>query len=127
MRFSRPLLCLACLLVVAGCSTVPASSDPAPQRNRHLITAEEISARKLLSAYHAVSTLRPNWLHRRGPVNTGNLDIVVYIDTSRMGGPRSLQAIPASEIKAIHFLSGRDAQTRFGEGHEHGAIIVITP
>lgn len=114
--------------MLLGCATVPAAPGAAPQRNPYLITAEEISASKLLTAHHAVSTLRPNWLHTRGAkAASGMGSIVVYLDATRMGGPDVLREIPATEIRTMRFLNSRDAQTRYGEGHEHGAIVVITP
>jgi len=37
-----------------------------------------------------------------------------------------LARIPASDVKSIHHLNGRDATTRYGTGHGGGVLEVAT-
>jgi hypothetical protein len=51
---------------------------------------------------------------------------VVYVDGRLFGGMRELHQIRASDVAIMRFLSAPDATTRFGTGHEGGAILIET-
>jgi hypothetical protein len=102
--------------------------EKAPPRNPDALTRFEIQARpELRSALDAVRTLRPAFLRTRPTGSIQNqAPIVVYVDGVRRGGPETLAGIPAPVVGEIRYLKGNDATTRFGMGHENGAILVTT-
>ena len=53
-------------------------------------------------------------------------DVVVYLDQSRLGGPESLRTIQVTGVTVVRHYSASEAEARFGPGHLHGAIQVIT-
>ena len=122
---SRRILPFALVLVttLAAC----ASASTGPRRNMNELTREQITASNQMSALEVVQSERPHWLYRRGNRTvSGDTDIVVYLDGSRLGGPEALAHIPAINIERMRFLSEREAQFRYGVGHLHGAIEVVT-
>jgi len=79
--------------------------------------------------YDAVRALRPAWLMRRGPTtlmpqNEGAL--IVYVDGHRFGNAESLRQFVPTGVNSVRYFSPTDAEARFGPGHLHGAIEVIT-
>jgi hypothetical protein len=133
---SFSLLAALSLTVAAGCASSPAgtaaASQPSTSRSRgspDRITAEELAAIDVQNALQAVQRLRPSFLQNRGgassSITQGPVDVVVYVDQTRMGGPHTLSQIPISDVKEIVHLSGTDATQRYGTGHGSGAIIVI--
>jgi len=55
---------------------------------------------------------------------SGAMTVMVYVDGTKMGGVQELKRIPAQDVHEIRFLSGSDAQQRYGAGHAAGAIQV---
>jgi hypothetical protein len=55
---------------------------------------------------------------------SGAITVMVYIDGTKVGGVQELKRIPAQDVREIRFLSGSDAQQRYGVGHSAGAIQV---
>ena len=109
-------------------NTGAASSAPST-RSRNTILADEIKGVSVATAYDAVVRLRPSWLRSRGPISVqqpGAGQVVAYLDGVRVGGADALARIPVSNIVQIEYLSGYDATTRFGVGHDGGAILVRT-
>ena len=124
---------LALWAAVAGaCASSPSSGSPAtqqqarPRGSRELITADELATIDVQNALQAVQRLRPNFLRFPGAmsITQGQAAVVVYVESTRMGGPEMLQQIPITEVKEIRYLSATDATQRFGTGHTAGAIIV---
>jgi hypothetical protein len=78
--------------------------------------------------YEALHVLRPNWFLRNPstvrPEKEG--DIVVYLDQSRLGGLESLRTIQVAGVTVVRHYSASEAEARFGLGHLHGAIQVVT-
>ena len=133
LRFVYVAALAGCLLAPA-CASSPAASSSATEAPRartdpDRITAEELATLDVQNALQAVQRLRPRFLQTHGGGSTsitrGPQDVVVYVDQTRMGGPRALADIPITEVKEIQYLSGPDATQRFGTGHGSGAIIVI--
>mgnify|MGYP002760590530 FL=1 len=90
------------------------------------ITREEIQrVEQVSSAYSVVQRLRPNWLRKRGPSSINNpSDIVVYVEGSRYGPPPSLRQVDPLNVASMRFLTDDQATTRYGTGHDNGAILV---
>jgi hypothetical protein len=109
------------------------------------ITAEEITRAGLSgTAYDIVYSLRRSWLNTRGihdgsevpvPVTAPNGDVViipgepqlvVYLDNMRMGTISELHNIPSAGVLGVRYYTPAEANYRWGTGHTHGAIQVLT-
>ena len=117
------------LVLAAACAPHNAGTAAPSTRTRNTLLAEEIKGVSVSTAYDAVIRLRPSWLRNRGPIsvqqpNAGQ--VVAYVDGLRVGGADALARVPASAVVQIEYLSGPDATTRFGMGHDGGAILVRT-
>jgi hypothetical protein len=129
----RPLLTPLVLLALLGGAPAcrSANRDDRPRvaaRRADLITLDEIEKRSWNSLYEVVATLRPNWLHDRGPdtVNMAQVEIQAVIDDVRMGGVRVLESTPVPGVQSIQFIPGPEATARWGLGYGDGAIYVLT-
>ncbi|MGK7311130.1 MAG: hypothetical protein ACN0LA_02730 [Candidatus Longimicrobiales bacterium M2_2A_002] len=75
------------------------------------------------NAYDIVRTLRPNWLHERGPSSIhAETPVQVNIDGNRMGGPRALMTVPKVAIEEIRRYvmprASREADTGVSRGRD---------
>jgi hypothetical protein len=121
----RTIAILALTMAIVGCSSRGAPDRP--DRERHLITAQEIDELNLSTAYDVVRHLRPEFLRSRGTMslrNTSGEFAVVYINGMRAGGLDQLNAIRANDVDTIRYISASDATTRWGTGHTGGVIEV---
>jgi hypothetical protein len=127
MRLSR----LAALAVMLGAAVACASSTQGPRtsgrRDARLLGADEIRTSSASNLYDVIRSQRPEWLIKRGQTSI-NLegDIVVYVDNVALGGPESLKSIDVQSVQSARFLNASEAQMRYGVGHMHGAIVVVT-
>ena len=127
MRFPR----LAALALVLGAAVACASSTQGPRssgrRDARILGAEEIRTSSASNLYDVIRSQRPEWLIKRGQTSI-NLegDIIVYVDNVALGGPESLKSIDVLSVQSARFLNASEAQMRYGVGHMHGAIVVIT-
>ena len=114
-----------------------------PRYERDLITRAEIQDRapEVKSAFDVVQRLRPHFLRERstGSITSpltaeGNRNtaasrqpVQLYVNGAKSGIPAvSLREIPAAAVIDILYLNASDATTRFGTGHDNGAILVRT-
>jgi hypothetical protein len=120
MGFSFPL---------RGAAGIPQPAPGERGTGRSLITAEDIHGKGLKSAHDAVKILRPEWLIPRG-IHTFNErprdNIQIYLDGIHLGAERALYDVAADNIQSIHFLDAAKASYRWGAGHSHGAILVVS-
>lgn len=130
---TRTLLLLALALLSAGCASGGTGGDtdrPTGARSRassSTITNAELLDTHLQDAYAIVQRLRPNWLRRRGvDVPRAAQDVMVYVDTTPRGYAPALRNIRAAGIYEIRYLDPLAAKARYGPGHDHGVIIVVT-
>jgi len=87
-----------------------------------LITEAEINAgTNYQNALEVVQYLRPQMLRPRG-----SLPVMLYIDDVKMNDMNGLATVPSNRVKEIRFINARDATTRWGTGHDSGAILVST-
>lgn len=101
---------------------------PAP-RDRAVITSGEIRGMQVTNAYDVVQLLRPWWLNQRGTNILGEQrdeTIAVYLDGTRVGGIPALREMRAEIVHSIRFMDPAAATFRFGAGHSHGAILVVS-
>ena len=121
----RSLLVLLAGLTLAACSGNRSSDSPTRQRD--LISAEEIAALNVATAFDVVRQLRPEFLRTRGTMSlreAGGEYAVVYMNGMRLGGPDQLHQIRASDVHTIRYIGASDATTRWGTGHTGGVIEV---
>ncbi len=119
----------------------PTAGEPRPVfGTRPAITREQIEASATRNVQELVQLLRPQWLNPRGndiiqfvdstaaPLQPGlGVDVVrVYLDGELLGGPDQLAEIPTPEVLRVEYYDVRAATLRWGAGHSHGAIDIIT-
>lgn len=124
----RLVLVFALSLAAAACARTTDGSLPARGSRTAVITEEEIAGSGAANAYDLVRGLRPMWLTPRGRHSTQNPagDVIwVYVNSTRLGGPESLQQLAAADVGAIRYYDAGAANYRFGTGHLNGAIQVI--
>jgi hypothetical protein len=128
MTVRRPTLStLLALAWVSALVAAPACSprsrpEAGPVADYNTLAATEISQRQFYTAYDAVQTLRPNWLHAGG----GADPVQVYVDDNHAGGLEVLQTIRISSIARMRHIDGIQAPARYGAGHTGGVILVTT-
>jgi hypothetical protein len=126
-RIAIPLL----VLLIAGCASAggkETSSSPRPNRNRNLITLDEIQNSHETTAYTLIQSLRPNMLVTRGATSLTLQDpgIVVFIDDQRFGNVESLKSLQPTNIGEVRYLSASEAQSRWGVGYPQGVILITS-
>jgi len=111
--------------------------------SRDEIALAEIRRSQARSALELVQELRPLWLQKRGIQNPGETGrassngrdltvipgtggIMVYLDNARVGEVDALREIPVSSLSGARYLDAAAATQRFGGGHPHGAIVLLT-
>jgi hypothetical protein len=111
--------------------------------SRDEIALVEIQRSQARSALELVQELRPLWLQKRGIQNPGETGrassngrdltvipgtggVMVYLDNARVGEVDALREIPVSSLSGARFLDAAAATQRFGGGHPHGAIVLLT-
>lgn len=170
MATSR-VLGLVTVAVVTGVVAAGAQQVSAPKnRDRRVITTEEIESAQVNTAYQVVERLRPEFLRRMsrqqtlggGAVtrstgsrggqggqtggntgNSGGADVpapassdpgfgqpdppstaAVFVDGTQMGGVEELQQVASNMVEEIRYLSGTEAQTKYGPRFSAGVIEV---
>ena len=121
---ARGVAVLVACIVTQACASTPGGGGGS---TGNVITQEMIGDASNDNAYTIVERLRPRWLSPRTQASTGNAAPSfpeVYLDGIRFGPIDALHRINGDQISRIEFLSGLDATTRFGLGHDGGAILV---
>lgn len=99
----------------SAATTAPVKPDPSR------ISATEIAAARVATAYEAVERLHRPWFKDR----MSGKAVTIYTDGNRnLGGAESLRRIPAVNIVELRYLDARAAQLRWPEA-DGGAIIVV--
>lgn len=124
---SPRLLPLALLAALVACATSAGARQAGSGASSRVITLEQIQANSATNAFDLVRSLRPIWLQKRGTQSI-NFDgnIVIYQDQVRLGGPESLRSVPTNTISRLEYLDASAATQRWGSGHTHGAILILT-
>lgn len=126
----------------------PRASNESPvdrRSGRNVLTREQIQKAQSGNLYEVIQSLRPEWLQTRGTgsmretargsaegiggeinVRPGIPAIRTYLDGSRLGDVDALRTVDAGMIGEARFLSPAEATQRWGAGHLHGAILVLT-
>ena len=133
-RSSLVLLVAATVACASGSGGGSSTDDarvvgaPGDRRSRDLLTAADIQQAGSSTIYDVVQRLRPAWLRTRSVGTTRSTPqyAVVYLDGARIGGLESLRRVNSTDVQTIRYLSGPDATTRYGTGHDGGAILIDT-
>ena len=126
MHIGSRVAILLALALAAACASGTAGTGR-PRRDQATILPDELGRNPGTDLLGTIQSLRPLWLHKRGPISINSEgDILVYVDNMRFGTVPSLRAIDVSTVEWLQFLSAAQAQARFGVGHPHGAILVFT-
>lgn len=115
------------------------------QQSRRPITHEEIERSGINgNAYDLVYSLRRSWLNVRGVQSIsegphvvevgegqqvmvqGEPQLVIYLDNARLGTISQLRNISVAGVVGVRYFDGPQATYRWGAGHSHGAIQVLT-
>ncbi len=126
---TRPIRVAALCTVLAACGSGQRGATGPSLSSHSPITREEIGDRGALDLYSVVQQLRPNWLQSRGQVTPvgGARTVRVVIDGRlQPGAVEVLRSLRGTEVHELSYMSGQDAQTRFGMDTEAGVIIVTT-
>lgn len=97
--------------------------------DRFVIDGAQIRDESLSNALEAVRFFHPEWLVLRGQeaIYDPAADAIrVYLDNAQLGGVENLAGINTVIIESIRFYDGRQAVARWGTGHAHGVIQVIS-
>ncbi len=118
---ARAFPILAVVLLAAGAC---ATGGMGASSSRDMITAEDIAAANVQTAYDAVQRLQPTWLSARGATSfSGGSEVAdVFVSGVNMGGPDYLKSVQATDVKEMRFYDSGRAATRFGTGHPRGVI-----
>ena len=126
VRFTRVV---GMAMLLGACASSGEKASGAGGRDRTALTIENLRPHAKRTLYEVITLERPQWLVKRGVAGLSTSDpddIVVYRDGQKMGGPEHLRDVTADIVTSVRFLSGPEAQTRFGMNHQYGAIIVTT-
>jgi hypothetical protein len=116
---------LAAAVVSSGCAT--SGRGGAQVGSRYVVTEEELMPVGDLSAYDALVRLRPTFLRSRDPQTPTHPEptpVSVFLGAGRTEGLPALRTILARNVKEMRFFEPPEANTRFGTGHNGGAILV---
>jgi len=144
----RLLAAAALTLSLAGGADAQSQKQ---KRERYLITAEEAASASANSALDVVEQLRPQWLRRdqeRGALSLGAgrsagrslpdedqqtragqpmpedpPKLKVFVDGTE-GDLQDLRRIPKEQVAELRYLTGSEAQTRYGPRFAAGVIEV---
>jgi hypothetical protein len=122
--------------------------EPYRGGGRSVINRAAIQTSGATNAYELISSLRPEWLRAERGVNQwsesargsgsgvgsaarvqvtpGDPTVVVYLNTSRLGGLDALRDIPVYDLQQAEFIGPQEATSRYGTGHAHGVIRLST-
>lgn len=115
--------------LATACVSSSAGSSNSSRGSRDVITLEDLDQETSGSAYDAIQRLRPRWLQSRGVSSTRTMRPTpprVYMDNAPLGSLNSLNSISITDVQRMQFMNAGDATTRFGTGHDGGAIMVTT-
>ena len=127
MTFLGRVARIGAVVLLAACAST-GGGGAATAGDRSVLSAEELRAEPGRSLFEVIRQRRPQWLARRGAssLQGADDDVAVYQDGVRVGGPSVLANLQVTVVESVRFLSAAEATTRYGTGHPHGAILVVT-
>ena len=116
-----------------------------PTKSRSVITTAEIQKYGANGSVHdLINALRRQWLNvhhtsiRETPIITAqgkrgaevtparDATLLVYLDRIKVGDIDQLRSLPLAGVVTVRYYNPAEALRRWGSGHEHGAVEVIT-
>jgi hypothetical protein len=92
-----------------------------------VITAEEIERTSAENVLVLVHSRRPGWLRGRGSTSIlAEGELIAYLDGTRLGGAQELRLVTTDGIAMVRYYDPSSATIRFGTGHQHGVIQVVS-
>jgi hypothetical protein len=126
---------LAAVAVAIACAPPPSTNDlidtpTSAPRWAEVLTAEEITNTKAeeVTAYEAVSRLRPNWLAAHGVTSfskQGTAYATVYMDDQKYGDLNMLKNFKAFQVAEMRYYDFTQAGARFGVAAGNGGVIEV--
>ena len=114
----------ALVLLVSACRSTTRPSRPTPETgDPYLISATELEASPRSNLYDAVWELRPRWFTRSSRADVG--DVIVYVGDQQVGRADALRRFQTSQVVALRYLSGTEAQVRYGQNNRGRPAIVV--
>jgi len=127
MRRNVGRLVVLAVLVFCGACSSGRKSASLPQRDRNVITGEELIEGHFITVYDAVEALHAPWLTPRGPDSfVAPSEVLVYLDNVKLGGVSNLRNLNLHIIRYVRHYDGIAATARWGVGHAAGVILVAT-
>lgn len=137
---------VATLVLCSPTRALGQHTEPVSRANpRDVITAADIRKYGSNGSVHdLVHALRRRWLNvqqmsiRETPTITAqgksgarvtparDATLLVYLDGIKIGDIEQLRTLPLAGVTAVRYYRPAEALRRWGSGHEHGAIEVIT-
>jgi hypothetical protein len=121
MHPSRTLL--LALALAAACGTAQTGPGVAPH-SRSVLTAEQIAAANVNTAYDALSRLQPGWLQSARSGHVG-----IFINGTMAGGVDFLHQLPASQIGEARYVNRGNLRSELSPTQAEGltgAILIRT-
>lgn len=126
---------VAAVAVTMACARPPSNFDmldtpTSAPRWAEVLTAEEITDTKAeeVTAYDAVSRLRPNWLAAHGVTSftkQGTAYAIVYMDDQKYGDLNMLKNFKAFQVAEMRYYDFTQAGARFGVAAGSGGVIEV--
>lgn len=123
--YPRILIAVIISFALAACTSASqgSSGTTATAASATRITAEEIAAAGVSTAFGAIERLHPNWFRDYTSASSG--EIFVYMNNRKVeGGKEALRQVDARDVALLEYLRSVDAVMRFGPDAKYGAIIV---
>jgi hypothetical protein len=126
IRSKQTLIALLVAPILLAACASSRTMTSASSGSRYLVTSEELAQVGDLSAYDALVRLRPTFLRSRDPQTPTHqpTPVAVFVDGGKVEGVDALRTIQARSVKEMRFFEPPEANTRFGTGHNGGAILV---
>jgi hypothetical protein len=110
-------------LLPALAAAHPAAAHAASGPSSREVTQKELRESRQSNLLDFVRSARPQWLRTRGVQQS---PVMVYLDGQRVGGPEQLRLISTEITSSLRFVDAQEATTRWGPGHQSGAILIST-
>jgi hypothetical protein len=127
-KYRWPLIALIGLLLTSCGAT--SGETRKGGRDLNLLTREEITSAQVRNAFELIQRERPRWLTARGIRSTSSpTEVVVYMNTTPLGGISTLRDISLEGIEMIRFLDASQASARLpaaGVSITGGVIQLLT-
>ena len=116
---TRFTMWLAALTFLAACHpgqvSPPTRPEPTGPRDQYLILGSELESTSRDNLYDAVRQLRPGWFTRQNRQQSGEDNIIVYLDDRQLGPATALRRFSVRSIHSVKYLSPTEAQVRYGQ------------